>query len=437
MPAIFTKPYRNKEQSGYAPDGAGILYPYAADPEWNSVFRAEVRLRQAVDPNALRRAVQAMEQKYPYFFTHLAVQGRHYVFAPGCLGARIFPDTALCAPFDLQSWCAPVRILYTTYSLAVEFFHGITDGHGGALFVQALLQEYAHSALGTGSYDAPGPTVLPIDPRLRNTEDAYAILAKSGGHPVSRQISTAYQLPKTPKQPLRALCLDCPESLLVQTAHRYGVTVSVYLAAVQLAAILDTQPVRNRVVRLSVPVDLRRYFSVQSCRNASSYFLVAVRPAEITGFDRLVQTVKQQFQRELDKEKLRNTVYTNVKTAQMPAFRMLPLGLKKLAVQIGMAHFGENQFTATLTNLGRLELAGNARTLVADGCFILGEEKTKPFNLAVTTYGDCTHLVASGTCDPAPLLQAIAARLLADRVPGRITDVTKHHLYAPVMHPAG
>ena len=437
MPAIFTKPYRAKAQPCYQPDGAGILYPYAADKNWNSVFRAEIRLRQRIDLPALRQAVQSMEQKYPYFFTHLAVRGQHYVFEPGCLGKRILPDTALCAPFDLQSWCAPVRVLYTDYTLGVEFFHGITDGHGATLFLQALMQEYAHQTLGTGSYDAPGPIALPVDPRLRVTEDAYAALAAAGGHKVSRRISTAYQLQRMQKTPLRALCLDCPAPLLVAAAHRYGVTVSVYLAAVQLAAILETQPVGNRVVRLSVPVDLRRYFPVQSCRNASSYFLVSVRPAEVTGFDRLVQLVARQFKEELTAKKLQDPVYTNVKTAQMPAFRLLPLGMKKAAVKIGMTHFGENQFTSTLTNLGRLTLSGTAGATVADGCFILGEEKTKPLNLAVTTYGDCTHLVVSGTYDPATLLEAMAARLLADRVPGRITDPTDPICTDPTVHSAG
>lgn len=437
MPAIFTRPYPTQAQTGYEPDGAGILYPYAADRHWNSVFRAELRLRQPVDLPALRRAVQVMEQKYPYFFTHLEAQGRRYVFAPGCLGDRILPDTALCAPFDLQNWCAPVRVLYTDYTLGVEFFHGITDGHGAALFLQALMQEYAHQALGTGSYDAPGPIALPTDPRLRNTEDAYATLAAAGGHAVSRRISTAYQFQKTHKSPLCVLCLDCPGPLLVQAAHRYGVTVSVYLAAVQLAAILDTQPVGNRTVRLSVPVDLRRYFPVQSCRNASSYFLVSVRPTEVTGFAGLVQLVARQFKEELTAKKLQNLVYTNVKTAQMPAFRLLPLALKKTAVKIGMTHFGENQFTSTLTNLGRLELSGQARTLIADGCFILGEEKTKPLNLAVTTYGDCTHLALSGTYDPAPLLESIANRLLADRVPGRITDPMERSLNGTAAPTAG
>ena len=77
------------------------------------------------------------------------------------------------------------------------------------------------------------------------------------------------------------------------------------------------------------------------------------------------------------------------------AFDLLPLALKKLVLNIGYTAFGEDQFTSTLTNTGILDLGEELEGLVSDAYFILGKQKTKPINIAVSTFKNSAKLMVS------------------------------------------
>ncbi|MCI5514433.1 MAG: hypothetical protein MR398_01275 [Oscillospiraceae bacterium] len=57
-PVLFTKPLRDKNEKYIEPDGAGIIYPYVANKNWNSVYRVEAKLKLRVDIAALESAVK-------------------------------------------------------------------------------------------------------------------------------------------------------------------------------------------------------------------------------------------------------------------------------------------------------------------------------------------------------------------------------------------
>lgn len=143
MPVLFTKPLRDKNEKYIEPDGAGIIYPYVANKYWNSVYRVEAKLKLRVDIAALESAVKEMKNKYPYFFSCVGIHGKKYVLKSGCLGGVLVENAEMCRPFDLKNRDTLLRVVYTLDTIGVEFFHGITDGHGAQLFLDELLKNIA------------------------------------------------------------------------------------------------------------------------------------------------------------------------------------------------------------------------------------------------------------------------------------------------------
>lgn len=416
MPVIFTKEIKNKSEKYLDLDGAGIIYPYVAEKAWNSVYRVEAHLKYHVVFTALEDAVKEMKRKYPYFFMRLGTHGKKYVLKDGYSSNVIFKDAPLCRPFDLQGKETLLRVVYSQNTIGVEIFHSITDGHGAQMFFTELLKEYCKNVYSNYNFSSAEKTPLVFNEKLKDTSDIYHEIYKLGGKNVNRLLSSSYQFPKKSELNLTAKSINISFASLKATAHRYGVSVSVYLCAVQIAAILRTQPVKNKAIRISVPVDIRKFFDFDSCRNGALYFLVSVKPNEIKNFETLIRIVCKQFEENLTKDNLQNLAYTNVKTAKLKAYTLLPLSMKKAVLKIGYNRFGENQFTSTLTNLGIFNLDNSMKEIISDVYFILGKQKTKPVNLAVTTYESQTRIVVSSVYDSARLISAIREILISDGI---------------------
>lgn len=405
MPLFFTKEIKSKNYIDL--DGAGIIYPYVANKEWNSVYRIEAQIKTAVDFLALESAAKEMKRKYPYFFSVISKHKSKYVLKKGYTSNIIFKDTQLCKPFDLFNGEPLIRILYTQNTISAEFFHGLTDGHGAQVFFNELLKEYCNIVFSKYSYDCPKIDELPKCEELLKTDDIYSHIYEQGGKSVSRFLSKAYQFEQNEQTALTAFNINASSSALKAAAHKYGTSITQYLCAVELAAIIKTQNVKDKPIRISVPVDIRKFFDFASIRNASLYFLVEINPDEATDFKKLITSVKEQFEKNLTKENMQNLAYSNVKCAKMKAFNMLPISLKKVALNIGYTSFGENQFTSTLTNLGIAKLDSKVKNLVSNAYFVLGKEKTQPLNFTVTTYNERVNIVLSSVIKSNELIQTV------------------------------
>ena len=208
-------------------------------------------------------------------------------------------------------------------------------------------------------------------------------------------MTKAYQFKEQDEAPLMAKCLNVSLDDLKAAEKRMGVSITLLICALQFAAILETEKTKNKTVRISVPVDIRRFAELETSRNGSLYILVGVKRSDVKNFDDILESVKAQFKKYLTKENMLNMSYSNVVTSNLKAFDLLPLSLKKFVLNIGYTACGEDQFTATLTNTGVLDLGENLNSLVSDAYFILGKQKTKPINIAISTFKNSAKLMVS------------------------------------------
>ncbi|MGN0549020.1 MAG: hypothetical protein ACI4IM_05430 [Acutalibacteraceae bacterium] len=367
-------------------DGAGIIYPYVSSEKWNSVYRIEVKIKESVNLERLSKAIAELYRKYPYFFMTIGETKKKY-YLKECevnINRLYGEDNGPCKPFNLKLGEPLIRFLYSDQSIKLEMFHSLTDGRGAIELMKAFLKEYFTEGASEERNEL-----------LDNTEDIFDRIYKTGGKNVSRLLPDSFQIGREHPIAFSFKTIEMPSSSLIDAAHRYGVSVAVFLCALHIKAIADTRTSFRRKICISVPVELRKRFNFMSCRNSSLYFLVDVNQEETIDFKSLIETVRKKFKENINIENMRNIAYTNVKSAKMKAFELLPLSVKSTILKFGYKHMGENQFSSALTDIGVIKLDENLSKLVEDIYFVLGKQVTHPINIAASTYKEKAKMVVS------------------------------------------
>ena len=217
---------------------------------------------------ALRSALDVTVRRFP----SMAVRLRRGVFwyyleqipkAPAIQSEKSCPLAHV--PFDQVRRCA-LRVLVYHDRIAVEFFHAITDGTGGTIFLKTLLAEYLCQKYGITIPAEDGVLGRLEEPDEEELEDSF--LRYAGDVKASRKEATAYHLSGTPEPDgfKNLVTLMVPTEALRSCAREYGVTVTELLAAAMMQAIdrlqAEKEPRRShrKPVKVLIPVNLRNLF---------------------------------------------------------------------------------------------------------------------------------------------------------------------------------
>ena len=125
-------------------DNAAKVYPISMSHDQMEVFRLSVYLKEEVVPEILQLALTFTIKRFPFFATTIK-NGFfwHYIDATKRRFA-VEPESAIpCAPINVSSTGAQsFRIIYYHNRISAEFFHILTDGTGGMVFLKSLIAEY-------------------------------------------------------------------------------------------------------------------------------------------------------------------------------------------------------------------------------------------------------------------------------------------------------
>jgi hypothetical protein len=161
-------------------DDAAKIYPLSMEHGYMSIFRLSVYLKQPVVPELLQMALNFTIKRFPSFTTTLK-KGFfwHYLDTTkrrfSVEQERGIPCQAMkVALSGSQSF----RVLYYNNRISVEFFHVLTDGVGGLMFLKALTAEYLRlMGVETGADDMPwNANAIPI---AEEVENAFSKVPKS------------------------------------------------------------------------------------------------------------------------------------------------------------------------------------------------------------------------------------------------------------------
>ena len=324
--------------------------------------------------------------------------------------ARVVPEHAPpCSPLYEDSRSSLFEVSYWKNKINFDVFHVVADGAGAIEMLQTLVTEYVSLA---HDLDLCQPPRAAMDERM---EDGFQKYYKSDGRSSKRERRPrAYRLPHRGGD-LKVYEGVCDVKQVLDAAHRYNTTLTVYLAAVMFQAIHGGMYVRDRKkpVVLTVPVDLRSYFPSHTARNFFSIIRASYAFNERSGeFSDILEQTAAAFKRELTAENLAARLNTLAALEHNFLLRPIPLFIKYPVLLLSglISDVGE---TAALSNIGKFQLPDAVAPYVkAFGVFV----GTDALQLCTCSYNGQLHLSFTTTMRDPSVIRRVFARLTQDGV---------------------
>ena len=382
-------------------DNAAKIYPAARRKNWSSVFRHSVTLFEEVDKGVLKSALDITVKRFP----SIAARLRKGVFwyylqqvetAPEIREEYSYPLTYM-SKTEMRK-CA-FRVIVFNNRIAVEFFHSLTDGSGALIFLKSLVAEYLEQKYNIDIPFEKGVLDRKASPRQEELEDCFPKYA--GKVPASRRDTNAWHMYGEPLSEgfLGLTCFSLPVKDALEVAHKHNVTLTVFMSAVMMQALLNLQKEktpnikRQKLIKLMIPVNLRYLFPSNTLRNFAMYTIPEIDPrlGEYT-FDEICNIIKHKMGLEVTAKHMSCVIATNVNDEKNPLVRLIPLPIKNAVMKAVFDSVGEKKSCLSLSNIGRVEVPEIMSKYIKRFDFILGAQASAPYNCGMLSYGDTIYI---------------------------------------------
>lgn len=411
-------------------DNAGKIYPAARRRSWASVFRMSATLNEAVDVENLREAQKNVLRRLNTFSMRLKSGLFWYYLETNPNEPEIVMDDAYpCRHIDQKTNSGfNFRICYYENRIAVEIYHVLTDGTGGMTFLKTLVAEYLRLKHGVQiPYD---DSILDCNAMAKPSESEDSFLKYARRIATSRKESNAYHIKGKKEEDgfLNLICGRVPVDIVMQKAKEKGVTLTTYLTSVLILAINDVQERENKgsrrrlkPVKITVPVNLRRFMPSTTLRNFSTFINPGIDPryGEYT-FDEVLNAVHYFMGGELNEKSLNARFTGNVLSERNPFIRVMPLFVKNFVMKIIFNNFGDKKVSSTLSNLGKVTLPPVMEKYVERVEWMLGALSENPVACTLSTYKDTLYINMTRTIKEPKVEREFFTRLIKNGIPVKV-----------------
>ena len=158
-------------------DNAALIFPVVRRRNWANAFRVSATLTEPVDPALLQQAVTELMPRFPSMYVRLR-KGLFWYYLeelpqpPTVQEDYAFPLT-LMQKRELKACC--LRVLYFQNRIAAEFFHSLTDGTGGMIYLKTLTARYLSLKQGVEIPPDSGVLDWREPPCAEELEDSFAV----------------------------------------------------------------------------------------------------------------------------------------------------------------------------------------------------------------------------------------------------------------------
>ena len=416
------------QKKWYRLDTAALIFPAIARRDWSNAFRVSATLIEPVDPEVLQRAVDDMRRRFPSFFVTLRKGFFWYYLEESDLPVKVREDFAYPLTFmgnsELRQNC--LRVLYYRNRVAVECFHSVTDGRGGSVFLSNLVAHYLELKYGIQIPREGLLHDLTEPPPAEELEDSF--LKNAAEVASGRKEEKSYRLRGT-REPtgFRTLTTGIVDTqALLDTAHRFKVTVTSLLAAVMVESIIGMQNSRlprkrQHAVKVTIPVDLRRLFGSRTLRNFSLVLNVGADPRYGDyRLEELCSTIYHQLCAYATPQNMAAMMAANVQPQKQVILRLAPVSVKNLVMDIVYRRIGEGGGSLNISNITGLPLPEAMTSYVKRMEFIIGPQRSYPNNCSVLSYGGKTYINMIRNIRESELERRFFSRLVEIGIPVEI-----------------
>ena len=380
-------------------DNSAKIYPAVRTRDWAAMFRVSVDLTEEIRQDVLQQALEDTVRRIPTFRLALHKGVFWFYLDANKWMPRVEADVNNpCKKInDLENggYCFRVRVYHRR--IALEVFHSITDGTGAMIFLKTLAARYL-TLLGHPIPASEGVLCCDESPRPEELEDSHSRYA-SFRHIESRKEKKAYhpQMTRMIAPRLRIITGMLPVEQVHEKARELKVTVNEYLTGALCYAFYQVQkkeaPRRLLPVKISVPINMRRFYPSGTLRNFALFVNPGIEPeyGEYS-FEEIVTHVHHFMRLRLNEKYLNAVLSANVGNERNLAMRMVPLFMKNIFMDIAYRLYGESRYTSNLSNLGAIRVPEAMAPFVERFDFLMGPPRFNTHGASALSYGDTLYL---------------------------------------------
>ncbi len=390
-------------------DDAAKIYPMSMKRHQMAVFRLSVYLKEDIVPELLQIALTFTIKRFPsfamtvkngFFWHYMDAAKRRYA---------VLPETEIpCSPLKVYaSGSTAFRVVYFKNRISAEFFHVLTDGTGGMVFLKTLAAEYLRLRgyeveCGSGALDineAPsaGETANEFIKTEKNERTAEAGPEQKAGFRDERAIPMSGKLAY--HRPCQVIHFELDSFALKAAAKAKNATVTEYMLALMfIAGKFATEEMKGKI-QIQVPVNMRKYYPSDTLRNFTLYCNIKIPIVDIGNIDGLLPEIRRQMQAKASRESMSEMMNSAVRLVK--TLRLVPLFIKRPVAQLIYGFLGDKVFSNTLSNLGQISVPPGMEKYVEKFDFVLGTAVTNRAACSMVTFGRIAVLAVSKlTPDP-------------------------------------
>ena len=382
-------------------DNAAKIYPAARRRNWSNVYRQSVTLHEDVDREILKSALAVTVKRFPSIAARLRKGAFWYYLqqiaeAPALSEEYSYP---LVYMSDREMTKCALRVIVHHNRIAVEFFHALTDGNGALVFLKTLVAEYLEQKHGISIPNEHGILDRRAEPTEEELEDAFP--KNAGPVPASRKDTNAWHMDGIPQKDgfLHLTCFRIPVKEALELAHRHDATLTVFMSAAMMMALLNLQNEKTpsvkhqKLIKLLIPINLRQLFPSTTLRNFAMYTIPEIDPRLGTyTLDEICKVVKHKMGAEFTAKNMSRVIATNVNDEKNPLVRLIPLPLKNAVMKAVFDSVGEKKACLSLSNLGQIKVPEVMKPYIERFDFILGVQAAAPYNCGMLSFGDTIYI---------------------------------------------
>ena len=229
-----------------------------SDPEHHSTMGVILAMKDPVDGEILRSAVEALRVRFPYFYVRAASGGKDGVIVPNDLPMTVrntwepVSFNTEAANFHLAAW------KYEGCRLAFEISHALTDATGVLPYVRSVLYLYLSKA--TGRFLDPAGFRLPGQPIPESeTGDPFRDLDVDGAVPLYRKkpVPDFFRPAAESDRDKTVFCLKLHESQIMRYCREFDGTPNVIVSVMLAKAARRFDPACEKAFTAMVCIDYK------------------------------------------------------------------------------------------------------------------------------------------------------------------------------------
>lgn len=382
-------------------DNAAKIFPASRSRSWSNVFRISATLYDDIDMKALHDALDVTVRRFPSIAVRVKTGMFWYYLeeipkAPDIMEEKAHPLSRM--PFDDIRKCA-FRVIVHEKRIAVEFFHALTDGNGGLVFVKTLVSEYLYQKYHVKVPKGNGVLDRLMEPSDSELEDSFK--KNAGPFPASRKDTDAFKISgeKESDGYKTNVTFVLEPDEVKKRAGALGVTVTAYMAAALSLATLNIQKENGSrkekamPVKVLIPVNLRKIFNSGTLRNFVLYASPSIDPrlGEYT-FEELCEMIHYQMKLQITRKNMAAMIATNVNSEKPLILKITPLFIKNVVMKLIFNAVGEKKSCFSFSNLGFVDMPKEFTDKVERLDFVLSVQSASPYNTSLITYGGKMNL---------------------------------------------